>query len=152
MRLVVLLLALAAGKTDPKLVGTWLLAGQPFLTLNANGSGVMEDGKVRWSVEGTQLVIADDEEGTDKVQYALAGDTLTLSMGGVARARASRCRRPASCRRRWKGRRAPTPTPRRSPTRSGTFSSNRVAPRRRRRPPRAVRSPPRQRERLATTN
>jgi hypothetical protein len=83
MRLVVLLLALAAGKTDPKLVGTWLLAGQPFLTLNANGSGVMEDGKVRWSVEGTQLVIADDEEGTDKVQYALAGDTLTLSMGGV---------------------------------------------------------------------
>lgn len=83
MRLAILLLALAAGKPDPKLVGTWLLAGQPFLTLNANGSGLMEDGKVKWSVEGAQLVIADDEDGVDKVQYALAGDTLTLTMGGV---------------------------------------------------------------------
>jgi hypothetical protein len=83
VRLAFLLLALAAGKTDPKLVGTWLLAGQPFLTLNANGSGVMEDGKVKWNVEGGQLVIADDEEGVDKVPYTVAGDTLTLTMAGV---------------------------------------------------------------------
>lgn len=83
MRLFVLLLTLAAGKIDPALVGTWLLAGQPFMTLNANGGGVLEDGKVKWSTEGKTLVIADDEEGVDKVQYALAGDTLTLTMGGV---------------------------------------------------------------------
>ncbi|MDX2011200.1 MAG: hypothetical protein SFW67_13455 [Myxococcaceae bacterium] len=83
MRLAIVLLALAAGKTDPKLVGTWLLAGQPFLTLSANGSGVMEDGKVKWSVEGSQLVIADDEEGVDKVPYTVTQDTLTLTMAGV---------------------------------------------------------------------
>lgn len=83
MRLALLLLSLAAGKTDPALVGTWVLAGQPFMTLNANGTGTMEDGKLKWSVEGKTLVIADDEDGVDKVQYSLAGDSLTLNMGGV---------------------------------------------------------------------
>jgi hypothetical protein len=83
MRLALLLLSLAAGKTDPALVGTWVLAGQPFMTLNANGTGTMEDGKLKWSVEGKTLVIVDDEDGTDKVTYSLSGDSLTLNMGGV---------------------------------------------------------------------
>lgn len=83
MRAALLLFALAAGKTDPSLVGTWLLAGQPFMTLAANGTGTMEDGKVKWSVEGKTLVIADDEDGVDKAQYQLSGDTLTLTLGGV---------------------------------------------------------------------
>lgn len=83
MRFALLALALTAGKTDPSLVGTWLLGGQPFMTLNANGTGVMEDGKLKWSVEGKTLVIADDEDGTDRATYALAGDTLTLTLGGV---------------------------------------------------------------------
>lgn len=83
MRVALLLLALAAGKTDPSLVGTWLLAGQPFLTLAANGTGTMEDGKLKWSVEGKTLVIADDEDGVDKAQYQVSGDTLTLTLGGV---------------------------------------------------------------------
>jgi hypothetical protein len=83
MRLAVLLFALAAGKTDPSLVGTWLLAGQPFFTLNANGTGVMEDGKVKWSVEGATLLVGDDEGGVDRAQYQLTGDTLVITMGGV---------------------------------------------------------------------
>lgn len=83
MRAALLLLALAAGKTDPALVGTWLLAGQPFMTLAANGTGTMEDGKLKWSVEGKTLVIADDEDGVDKAQYQVSGDSLTLTLGGV---------------------------------------------------------------------
>lgn len=83
MRTALLLLALTAGKTDPSLVGTWLLAGQPFMTLAANGTGTMEDGKLKWSVEGKTLVIADDEDGVDKAQYQVSGDTLTLTLGGV---------------------------------------------------------------------
>ncbi len=83
MRTLLLVLAMSAGKTDPALVGTWMLAGAPFITLNGNGSGVMEDGKVQWSVEGKSLVIRDDEDGVDRVPYQLAGDTLTLTLGGV---------------------------------------------------------------------
>lgn len=83
MRTLLLVLALSAGKTDPALVGTWMLSGAAFITLNANGSGVMEDGKVQWSVEGKNLVIRDDEDGVDRVPYQLAGDTLTLTLGGI---------------------------------------------------------------------
>ncbi|MBL8933844.1 MAG: PD40 domain-containing protein [Archangium sp.] len=83
MRAALLLLALAAGKTDPALVGTWLLAGQPFMTLAANGTGTMEDGKLKWSADGKNLVITDDEDGVDKAQYQVSGDTLTLTLGGV---------------------------------------------------------------------
>lgn len=83
MRAALLLFALSAGKTDPALVGTWMLAGQPFMTLAANGTGTMEDGKLKWSIDGKTLVITDDEDGVDKAQYQLSGDTLTLTLGGV---------------------------------------------------------------------
>lgn len=83
MRTLLVLLALGAGKLDPSLVGTWTLAGQPLVTLNANGTGVMEEGKLEWSVEGKTLVIRDDEGGVEHAPYQLAGDSLTLTLGGI---------------------------------------------------------------------
>lgn len=82
MPLLLTIALLSAGKIDPSLVATWTLAGEPFLTLDANGGGSFEDGKVKWSVEGKTLIITDDE-GVDRVPYSVAQDTLTLTMGGV---------------------------------------------------------------------
>ena len=80
----ILALALhAAPKVDQKLVGTWVLAGQPFMTLNANGTGVMDEGKMKWSGDGSALVITDDEGTADKAGYKVDGDTLVLTMGGI---------------------------------------------------------------------
>lgn len=76
--------ALAAGpKADPRLVGTWLAGGEPFITLAANGTGSMEDGKVKWSTEGSTLTITDDEGETDKVSFQVSGDVLTVSLNGM---------------------------------------------------------------------
>ena len=73
----------AAPKVDPKLVGTWVLANQPFMTLNANGTGLMDEGKVKWSADGSSLVVTDDEGTADKAGYTLDGDTLVMTMGGI---------------------------------------------------------------------
>lgn len=72
-----------APKVDAKLVGTWLAGGQPFVTFNANGSGLMDEGKIKWSADGKNLVVTDDEGTADNATYTLAGDTLTLMMGGI---------------------------------------------------------------------
>ncbi len=80
-----LLLALtAAPKPDAKLAGTWTLSGAPFMTLNANGTGTMDDGAVKWGVDGSTLVVTDDEGGVDKLPFALRQDALTLTLEGVA--------------------------------------------------------------------
>jgi hypothetical protein len=78
--LAALLLAAEPG-VDPKLVGTWSLDGQPFMVLNADGTGRMDEGNVRWTAAlGILSIIALD--GTaDRVRYRLKGETLTLQHG-----------------------------------------------------------------------
>lgn len=73
----------AAPKVDQKLVGTWVLANEPFMTLNANGTGLMDEGKLKWSADGSSLVITDDEGTADKAGYKVDGDTLVMTMGGI---------------------------------------------------------------------
>ena len=72
-----------APKLDDKLVGTWLTGSAPFVTFNANGTGTMEEGKVKWSADGKTLTVTDDGGGVDTLTYTLSGGTLTLNMGGV---------------------------------------------------------------------
>ncbi len=72
-----------APKSDPKLVGTWLAGTAPFATFNANGTGQMDDGAIKWTADGHTLSVTDDEGTTDRVSYQLSGDSLTVSMGGV---------------------------------------------------------------------
>lgn len=79
----VLALLLAAPKQDPKLVGSWTLAGSPFMTLNANGTGSMDQAPVKWHTEGNVLVVTDGQGGSDRVQYGWSGELLTLSMSGI---------------------------------------------------------------------
>ncbi len=83
MSLVLSLALHAAPKVDPKLVGTWTLANEPFMTLNANGTGLMDEGKVKWSADGSSLVVTDDEGTADKAGYKVDGDTLVMTMGGI---------------------------------------------------------------------
>lgn len=82
LSLVVSLALCAAPKTDPKLVGTWLAGNEPFITFAANGTGAMEEGKVKWSADGSHLTITDDEGETDKATYVVDGDAMTLTIGG----------------------------------------------------------------------
>ena len=84
--LLVLALALAltaAPKTDAKLVGTWLAGGVAFITFKADGTGVMEDDKVKWSADGKTLKVTDDEGETDTATYAVSGDELVMTLGSV---------------------------------------------------------------------
>lgn len=84
MKLVLaLLLAAAPAKTDPKLVGTWLAGGVAFITFKADGTGVMEDDKVKWSADGKTLKVTDDEGETDTATYQVTGDELVMTLGSV---------------------------------------------------------------------
>ncbi len=83
LTLVVSLALSGSPKVDAKLVGTWLAGGTPFVTFNANGTGQMEEGKVKWTADGSNLTVIDDEGTADKATYKLAGDTLTMTMGGI---------------------------------------------------------------------
>jgi hypothetical protein len=83
MSLVLSLALHAAPKVDPKLVGTWTLANEPFMTLNANGTGLMDEGKVKWTADGSSLVVTDDEGTADKAGYKVDGDTLVMTMSGI---------------------------------------------------------------------
>ncbi len=76
-------LTLNAPKLDERLVGTWLAGGAPFMTLNANGTGSMDEGRVRWAADGQTLSVTDAENVTDTMPYSVNGATLTLSVGGV---------------------------------------------------------------------
>lgn len=64
------------------LAGTWLLNGQPFLSLEANGTGVMEGEAFSWRQEGNALVIATQSGLNERVAFQLSGDVLVLQMGG----------------------------------------------------------------------
>jgi hypothetical protein len=79
----VALLFTAVPKSDSTLVGTWLAGGAPFVTFNANGTGQMDDGAIKWTAAGGVISVTDNEGATDQVSYQLAGDQLTISMGGV---------------------------------------------------------------------
>lgn len=84
MQLVVLLLCLAGTpKADARLVGTWQLNGQSFLTLEASGAGVMEGDPLKWKSDGATLVLVGEDGEADKVPYRLEGDSLTLNVGGM---------------------------------------------------------------------
>src|SRR5262245_60673468 len=67
---------------DPKLIGTWTLDGQPFMTLEAGGKGSMDGDSFQWSAEGGALKISGDGE-TESMGYQLDGDRLLLSMSGA---------------------------------------------------------------------
>ncbi|MFT3706880.1 MAG: hypothetical protein QM817_04355 [Archangium sp.] len=64
------------------LSGTWLLNGQPFLSLEASGTGTMEGDAFTWRQEGNALVIATQSGLNERVAFQLAGDLLVLQMGG----------------------------------------------------------------------
>ena len=66
------------------LVGTWSgeFAGEPFqLILNADGTGQM-DGPIQWQVQGSKLVIAEDD-GSTEYKFVLKGSKLTVSGGDL---------------------------------------------------------------------
>ena len=79
--LLVLVLA-GTPKVDPKLAGHWTLDGEPFCTLRADGTGRFDEDRIRWGVDGDELVITGEDE-TERVPYTLSGDTLTLRMSGI---------------------------------------------------------------------
>lgn len=83
LTLVVSVALSGAPKLDERLVGTWLAGGAPFVTFNANGSGTMEDGKVKWSADGKTLIVTDEDGEADKLAYVVDGATLTFNMGGM---------------------------------------------------------------------
>lgn len=76
--LVAALLLAAAPQADPGLVGTWSLDGQPFMVLAADGTGRMDEGRVRWTASGGILSVTAPDGSSDRVRYRLSGDTLTL--------------------------------------------------------------------------
>ena len=80
--LILALVLVGTPKADPKLAGRWTLDGEPFCTLKADGTGSFDEDRVRWGVDGDELVITGEDE-TERVGYSLSGDTLTLHMGGI---------------------------------------------------------------------
>lgn len=84
MLLPLLVVLAAAPKVDPRLVGSWQLNGQPFVTLNANGKGVMEDGAITWGADGATLVIIDEDGEAERLPFTLAGEQLTVKSEGAA--------------------------------------------------------------------
>jgi hypothetical protein len=80
--LIVVLVLTGTPKADPKLAGRWILAGETFCTLKADGSGELDGSAIRWGVDGGQLVLTSEGE-TERVAYTLSGDTLTLNMGPI---------------------------------------------------------------------
>jgi hypothetical protein len=73
----------AAPKVDQRLVGTWLAGNEPFITFAANGTGTMEEGKVKWSTDGANLTITDDTGDTERATFQVQGDTMTMTIGGI---------------------------------------------------------------------
>lgn len=72
-----------APKADPRLVGTWLAGNEPFITLAANGTGTMEESKVKWSTNGATITITDDDGESDKATFQVNGDAMTLTVNGI---------------------------------------------------------------------
>ncbi|MBL8911967.1 MAG: hypothetical protein JNM17_14835 [Archangium sp.] len=82
--LLALLILAAAPKQDPKLVGTWRMNGESFMTLNANGTGVMEGDSIKWKSDGAKLTITDEEGEAETISYSFQGETLSINMGGMS--------------------------------------------------------------------
>jgi hypothetical protein len=86
-------LLVAGPGTDPKLVGTWTSGGQTFMVLNADGTGQMEEGPVRWSAAGGILSVTASDGSAERVPYQVEGDTLTMALSAgqaqLTRARAT---------------------------------------------------------------
>ncbi len=80
--LIMVLVLAGTPKADPKLAGRWMLEGEPFCTLKADGTGVLEEDRLRWGVDGDELVLTSDGE-TERVNFTLSGDSLTLHMSGI---------------------------------------------------------------------
>lgn len=72
-----------APKADPRLVGTWLAGSEPFITFAANGTGTMEEGKVKWATEGSNITITDDTGEVEKATFQVEGDSMTMTIGGI---------------------------------------------------------------------
>ncbi|MFZ5439590.1 MAG: hypothetical protein ACOZQL_06260 [Myxococcota bacterium] len=83
MMLALFLAIAAAPKPDARLVGAWQLNGQTFLTLNANGTGLMDGDPLEWKADASTLTLTDEDGETDRVPFALDGDTLKLEVGGL---------------------------------------------------------------------
>ena len=80
----VICVALCGGpKVDPKLVGTWLAGNEPFITFAGNGTGTMDEGKVKWSADGSTVLITDDTGESEKASYLVDGDAMTMTIGGI---------------------------------------------------------------------
>lgn len=79
-----LLILAAAPKQDPKLVGTWRMNGESFMTLNANGTGVMEGDSIKWKSDGAKLTITDEDGEAETIGYSFQGETLNINMGGMS--------------------------------------------------------------------
>ena len=80
--LLTLFVVLQAAPANP-LVGTWQLNGEPFLTLNANGTGSMEGDPLKWKSDGKLLTLTDPDGEADRLPFQVAGDTLTVNLAGV---------------------------------------------------------------------
>ena len=72
-----------APKVDPRLVGTWLAGNEPFITFAGNGTGTMDEGKVKWSADGSTVLITDDTGESEKASYRVDGDAMTMTIGGI---------------------------------------------------------------------
>jgi hypothetical protein len=72
------LLLVAASPTDPKLVGTWALDGEPFMVLEADGTGRMDEIRMRWTASGGVLTVTAPDGSADRARYRLEGASLAL--------------------------------------------------------------------------
>ena len=72
-----------APRVDPRLVGTWLAGTEPFVTFAANGTGTMEDGKLKWTTDGANITITDDTGDVEKATFQIDGDSMTLTVAGT---------------------------------------------------------------------
>lgn len=79
---VVAALLAQAPKSDARLVGTWLLEGEPFATLKADGTMEAIDERGTWKADGKTLTLVDTDGEVDRGSYTLEGDALTVSFGG----------------------------------------------------------------------
>ncbi|MDX6611663.1 MAG: hypothetical protein QOD75_849 [Blastocatellia bacterium] len=77
--------AAASPQQDPGLLGTWLAKDGEVairLTLDANGTGTLDEAPIKYQVRGAQLIV--DEAGTiNRYSYKLEGVTLVVSGGDL---------------------------------------------------------------------
>lgn len=74
--------AVVTAQGDARLVGTWGMGGEAFVTFKANGTGTMEGEPFQWKAKGGALTLTADGE-TDRAQYQLSGEQLVLSVNGI---------------------------------------------------------------------